>query len=756
MMRRFLLFLLLPLALGCQKNATAQAPHTGYQALMERFKEWPQATGITGMVFRNHYDETPLDAFLVHDVLRLPLQEGFSYMPGQRVHAKGYTAFFLTRIDSLRDGCHDYLLCTFTPQGKPLDQYVCARDRHEDMDNENVAVKFPDIAGDMGDTLTFNVREYTNTNYDVDLAQGSYLCRRTKIQVNPQGRILHAMPEMFPAYTFWQDGPDKGERFIDDLPYASNIDFLHDIYGITGYRKLQNLFWLARHTSLQLRERLADHTDWEKTEASFREYHWEQLAGILPGEDTYWSAELNDIHSYQGRKDQFLVSLRSHKENRNTRPDIVTVLRIALDYNNGNPIITDLKWLEDHRPERQARVVDFLRELYTPLKQNAAGHQWKFHDEDFVQKHSTPQFWKKLTSPPKGVQRWWAFDSERKQQVTVRDERMLIDIVPGEPYTYSMKYLDGGDLYVTHVKADLIDGRVLINDIDRGSIRPVSFEVAFGPDSSMLGRVIGREKNQYKLRYVRKVFTVPADSVTTQVRSAYKGQGRLFPEESDTVLFHERPSMESPVTDTVVFAKSAKAYTDCLGYAQGWFKTFVNGKECYVRADKMHWMYYYNTQEKAQMKPKQESKEPDDVWCGVVEEPAQFPGGDDACLRFLQENTRMPELLETWGLYARVFVSFIVDVDGTINDAKVMRIYIKEEEDTPVKTLDEESRNTVYEQSEMEAEAEALRLVGLMPRWKPATLAGKHVKSRYIIPIVFRVQQAKDKINNTYNPNKQI
>lgn len=751
MMRRFLLFLILPLALGCQKNATAQATHSAYQALTECFRQWPSETGITGMTFENHYNKTPLDAFLVHDVLRLPLQEGFTYMPGNRVHFKGYTAFFLTRIDSLREGCEDYLLCTFTAQGQPIDQYVCARERYEFADGEDVIVRLPELAGKMGDTLSFHVREYMNTGYNIDLEQGRYLCRRTRIRISPQGRILHDTPETYPAYSHHEHGPDDREVFHDDLPYASNTDFLRDIYGITGYYQLQNSFWLARHTSLQLRERLADHTDWEKTEAPLREYNWEQLAGILPGEDTYWSAELNDIHSYQGRKDEFLVSLRSRKENRNTRPDIVTVLRIALDYNNGNPIITDLEWLEDHRPERKTRVVDFLRELYTPLKQNAAGHQWKFQDEAFVQKHSTPKFWKKLTSPPKGVQRWWAFDSERKQQVTVRDERMLIDIVPGEPYTYSVKYLDGGDLYVTHVKADLIDGRVLINDMDRGNIRPVSFEVAFGPDSSMLGRVIGREKDQYKLRYVKKVFNVPADSVTTQVRSAYKGQGRLFPEESDTVLFHEHPSMGSPVTDTVVFAKSAKAYADCLGYAQGWFKTFVNGKECYVRADKMHWMYYYNTQEKAQMKPKQQSKELNDVWSGVAEEPAQFPGGDAACLRFLQENAQMPELLETWGLYARVIVSFIVDVDGTISGAQAVHTNLYQNDNSPVKTLDEESRNTVYEQSEMEAEAEALRLVGLMPRWKPATLAGKPVKSRFNIPIMFRGQQAKEKINNTYN-----
>ena len=54
MMRRFLLFLILPLALGCQKNATAQATHSGYQALTECFRQWPSETGITGMTFLDH------------------------------------------------------------------------------------------------------------------------------------------------------------------------------------------------------------------------------------------------------------------------------------------------------------------------------------------------------------------------------------------------------------------------------------------------------------------------------------------------------------------------------------------------------------------------------------------------------------------------------------------------------------------------------------------------------------------------------
>ena len=54
MMRRFLLFLILPLALGCQKNATAQATHSGYQALTECFRQWPSETGITGMTIADY------------------------------------------------------------------------------------------------------------------------------------------------------------------------------------------------------------------------------------------------------------------------------------------------------------------------------------------------------------------------------------------------------------------------------------------------------------------------------------------------------------------------------------------------------------------------------------------------------------------------------------------------------------------------------------------------------------------------------
>lgn len=102
---------------------------------------------------------------------------------------------------------------------------------------------------------------------------------------------------------------------------------------------------------------------------------------------------------------------------------------------------------------------------------------------------------------------------------------------------------------------------------------------------------------------------------------------------------------------------------------------------------------------------------------GAMEEKASFPGGSDACLKYIADNLRYPDNCINGVLTGLVIVSFTVNEDGNLSDIKVER--------TLDHMLDEE----------------VIRVVKSMPKWKPAKLNGKAVKSKYTIPVNFRVSE---------------
>lgn len=100
----------------------------------------------------------------------------------------------------------------------------------------------------------------------------------------------------------------------------------------------------------------------------------------------------------------------------------------------------------------------------------------------------------------------------------------------------------------------------------------------------------------------------------------------------------------------------------------------------------------------------------------IVEENAQFPGGDEACYRWLAEHIQYPAIAKEQGIQGRVFTTFVVNTDGSITDVKAER--------SPDPSLSEE----------------AIRVIKMMPRWKPAHQDGKVVRSRFSLPIMFKTQ----------------
>ena len=100
----------------------------------------------------------------------------------------------------------------------------------------------------------------------------------------------------------------------------------------------------------------------------------------------------------------------------------------------------------------------------------------------------------------------------------------------------------------------------------------------------------------------------------------------------------------------------------------------------------------------------------------VVEEMPEFPGGMEALMTFLSRNIKYPSDAQNKGVQGRVVVQFVVNTDGKIEDAHVVRSV----------------------QSELDKEA--LRVINSMPNWKPGKQKGEVVRVKYTVPIAFRLK----------------
>lgn len=93
----------------------------------------------------------------------------------------------------------------------------------------------------------------------------------------------------------------------------------------------------------------------------------------------------------------------------------------------------------------------------------------------------------------------------------------------------------------------------------------------------------------------------------------------------------------------------------------------------------------------------------------------EFVGGSSAMLKFIKANVNYPEAALKKRISGRVYVTFIVNEDGSITDAKVLR------------------------EVDPDLDREAIRLINAMPPWTPAVEGGMRVKARSRLPIHFNV-----------------
>lgn len=108
----------------------------------------------------------------------------------------------------------------------------------------------------------------------------------------------------------------------------------------------------------------------------------------------------------------------------------------------------------------------------------------------------------------------------------------------------------------------------------------------------------------------------------------------------------------------------------------------------------------------------------------VVEQMPQFPGGEDEMRKYIKENIKYPEEAKRNKVSGTVIANFIIDKEGKIRNARIMRGIDKSLND------------------------EALRVINQMPNWLPGKQGGKPVPVTYTIPVKFTLNASSQKIGN--------
>jgi len=100
----------------------------------------------------------------------------------------------------------------------------------------------------------------------------------------------------------------------------------------------------------------------------------------------------------------------------------------------------------------------------------------------------------------------------------------------------------------------------------------------------------------------------------------------------------------------------------------------------------------------------------------VVENMPEFPGGESSMYKFIGNNIEYPRMAKESGISGRVFVTFVVERNGSVTDVQVLRGIGGG------------------------CDEEAIRVIKMMPKWNPGKQRGKPVRVQYRMPIKFTLQ----------------
>ena len=109
----------------------------------------------------------------------------------------------------------------------------------------------------------------------------------------------------------------------------------------------------------------------------------------------------------------------------------------------------------------------------------------------------------------------------------------------------------------------------------------------------------------------------------------------------------------------------------------------------------------------------QNNEKKNNVYFEEVDEMPEYPGGKEGLFKFISENVQYPEKAKKEAITGKVFVSFVIDKDGSVTDVKIARSVNPELDD------------------------EAVRVVKKLKKWTPGKKDGEVVKVGFTMPIKF-------------------
>lgn len=100
----------------------------------------------------------------------------------------------------------------------------------------------------------------------------------------------------------------------------------------------------------------------------------------------------------------------------------------------------------------------------------------------------------------------------------------------------------------------------------------------------------------------------------------------------------------------------------------------------------------------------------------IPEKMPQFPGGTVKLYEYLGKSIKYPEIDKQIGTQGKVYLTFVIEKDGSITDLQIIR------------SLSEG------------CDKEATKAVKNMPNWTPGEQGGKKVRVRYTLPVIFKLK----------------
>ena len=120
----------------------------------------------------------------------------------------------------------------------------------------------------------------------------------------------------------------------------------------------------------------------------------------------------------------------------------------------------------------------------------------------------------------------------------------------------------------------------------------------------------------------------------------------------------------------------------------------------------------------------------------TIEIQPEFPTGQTEMFRFIGKNMTYPATPRNNGIQGTLYVGFVVDSTGELEgiNVKAQRLYKLKRKNILSKFQEEKI------ESDMELANECIRVVKLMPKWKPGTQNGKPVRVAYTLPLKFKLE----------------